>query len=64
MTTTFWLYGEDLASGLVGPFSSREAAEEHRAFCEQRGDADPGTVVPAEDLHKYSADFTNDPRAG
>lgn len=41
----FWLFGEDLVSGLVGPFASRADADAHRAFAESRGDADPGRVV-------------------
>ncbi len=35
----FFLYGEDLASGVVGPFSSMEDALEHNDFLKKRGEA-------------------------
>lgn len=41
----FYVYSEDLAAGLVGPFLTRQQAEAHVAFCRIRGDADPGTVL-------------------
>ena len=39
MPNTFYLFGEDLAAGLVGPFETREAAERHLKFQTVRGDA-------------------------
>lgn len=41
----FYTYGEDLCAGMTGPFSTREEAQAHVAFCTTRGDADPGTVI-------------------
>lgn len=35
----FYVWGEDLAAGLVGPFNSHAEAEEHLRFQEKRGDA-------------------------
>lgn len=43
----FYVFGEDLVAGLVGPFAARIDAEAHIAFCDARGDADPGRVVDA-----------------
>lgn len=40
-----YLYCEDLAAGLVGPFATLQGAFEHRDFLKQRGDASTGTVV-------------------
>lgn len=41
-----WLYCEDLAAALVGPFKSRAAAETHiKQVTEPRGDADPGKIL-------------------
>ena len=42
---SFWVYGEDLVSGLVGPFATAGEANVHIGFCRDRGDADPGMVV-------------------
>lgn len=38
MTTTYYILCEDMASALIGPFSSRQKAELHQKFCEERGD--------------------------
>lgn len=35
----FYVFGEDLVSGLVGPFQTRESALEHIEFQRARGDA-------------------------
>ncbi len=45
MTSKFYVYAEDLVAGLVGPFWSREEADAHVLFLEDRGDADRGRVV-------------------
>lgn len=43
----YYIYAEDLASGLIGPFESENAAHNHVTFCRMRGDADPGAVITA-----------------
>jgi hypothetical protein len=46
----FYVYCEDLAAALVGPFDLRTDAERHIAeVTTPRGDADPGRVVTAEE---------------
>lgn len=41
----FYVYAEDLASALIGPFDDRAAAEAHVVFLAERGDAAEGRVV-------------------
>jgi hypothetical protein len=41
----FYIFGEDLASALVGPFLTREEAEQHLKFCADRGDGARSEVI-------------------
>lgn len=49
----YYLYCEDLAAGLVGPFKTKKKAHKHRKFLEERGDADPGKIITAEEATPY-----------
>jgi hypothetical protein len=40
-----YVFGEDMASALVGPFDTREEAQAHVAFCEARGDGARHEVI-------------------
>lgn len=53
----YWLYAEDLARALIGPFESKESAQEHIEFCRRRGDADPGKIVTEEEAEKLRSDL-------
>ena len=48
----FWVFGEDLASAMVGPFASKQDAEKHIEFCRARGDGAEMRVV--ETLDDYN----------
>ncbi len=50
-----YVYAEDLASALIGPFANVAEAEAHIAFCAARGDAADACVVSA----NQAADLRN-----
>jgi hypothetical protein len=40
-----FIYSEDLASALIGPFANREEAQAHLKFCEERGDGARSEII-------------------
>ncbi len=57
----YFVYGEDMAAALVGPFQTVEAALAHVSFCEARGDADPGRVVDEVEAESFGDIFRMTP---
>ncbi len=42
---TYYVYAEDLASALIGPFHQQSVAETHIIYCQRRGDGAEMRVV-------------------
>lgn len=59
----YYIHGEDLAPGLVGPFPTRDAAQEHLDFQRRRGDASVcvhgNAVLMTEELAKRTWAWDN-----
>lgn len=41
----YWIWAEDLVAAMIGPFDTREEAEAHIKFCEDRGDGAEMKVI-------------------
>lgn len=53
----WFVFGEDPAAGLIGPFSTPTEAAEHVRFCKQRGDSAENRVVNGEEAAKLRKDY-------
>lgn len=56
----FWVRGEDMVVGFVGPFETLADAEAHVAFCVARGD---GSTMSVSDVAPGADEFVQTPEA-
>ena len=55
----WYLYCEDFAAAVVGPFDDRESAEDHIRYCERRGDGATMQVVTEQEAHDLADEHPN-----